>query len=71
MNSCLWGELRNVHLDEDIEDSIVWNLTTNGEYTSSSAYKPQFFVATSTIFNKVVWKPWGTPKFKFFAWWTI
>jgi hypothetical protein len=30
----LWVELSNVHLDEDIEDSIVRNLTINGEYTS-------------------------------------
>jgi hypothetical protein len=30
-----------------------WNLTPNGEY---SAYNAQFFGATVTTFNKLVWK---------------
>ena len=67
----LWVELQAIHLHEDIEDKIVWNLTTNGEYSTSSAYKAQFFGATSTNLNKLVWKAWAPPKIKFFAWLAI
>jgi hypothetical protein len=37
-------ELNNVHLREDIEESISWDLTASGEYTSNSAYKAQIFL---------------------------
>ena len=67
----LWGEIRNVQLQDEVEDSIVWNLTANGECTSASAYKAQFFGATSTHMNKTVWKNWATPKVKVFAWLAI
>ena len=67
----LWVELRDVHLQEGMEDSIVWNLTSNGEYSTSSAYKAQFFGATHTNMNKLVWKAWAPPKIKFFAWLAI
>jgi hypothetical protein len=67
----LWVALREVHLHEDTQDTIVWNLTTNGEYTSASAYKAQFFGAISSNMNKLVWKAWAPPKIKFFAWLAI
>jgi hypothetical protein len=34
----LWGELKDVQLREDVEDSLFWNLATNGEYSTTSAY---------------------------------
>ena len=67
----LWVALREAPLREDIQDTIVWNLTSNGEYSTSSAYKAQFFGATSTNMNKLVWKAWAPPKIKFFAWLAI
>jgi hypothetical protein len=55
-------ELNNVHLREDIEESISWDLTASGEYTSNSAYKAQiFFGSTSTCINKTGWKVWAPP----------
>jgi hypothetical protein len=53
----LWRELQNINLREEVEDSITWNLATNREYTSTSPYKAQFFGATHTRMNKMVWKP--------------
>jgi hypothetical protein len=53
-----------------MEDSIVWTLMPNGEYSMSSAYNAQFFGATNTCMNKMVWKAWAPPKLKFFAWLT-
>jgi hypothetical protein len=35
---CLWNEIHSLHLDEEIEDSIVWNLTNNCEYYTTLAY---------------------------------
>ena len=64
----LWVELSNVRLHDDVEDSIRWNLTANGEYYSNSAYKAQFFGATRTVLNKLIWKAWAPPKIKFFSW---
>jgi hypothetical protein len=66
-----WEHLDGVQLIEENEDSIVWNLTSNGEYSSASAYEAQFFGATLTCFNKLVWKNWAPPKVKFFAWLAI
>jgi hypothetical protein len=67
----LWMSLQDVNLHEHRVDSIVWNLTANGEYSSASAYEAQFFGATLTNFNKLMWKVWATPKVKFFSWLTI
>jgi hypothetical protein len=49
-----WRELTDVNLSEDVNDSIVWNLTKSGEYTTTSACKSQFFGATNTLMNKMV-----------------
>jgi hypothetical protein len=38
----LWTLLNNVHLENDSEDSIVWKLTTNSQYSAASAYNLQF-----------------------------
>jgi hypothetical protein len=34
----LWALLSGIHLVEDTEDSIIWNLTPSGEYSPTSAY---------------------------------
>jgi uncharacterized protein with LGFP repeats len=52
----LWLRLQDVHINDGCADTIVWNLTSNGEYSSASAYEAQFFGATLTNFNKMVWK---------------
>jgi hypothetical protein len=38
---------RNIilHFDEDVEDTISWTLTDNGQYTAAYAYLAQFFGA--------------------------
>jgi hypothetical protein len=64
----LWTNLERVHLDKDIEDGITWTLSANGEYFATSAYKAQFFGASSTNMNTMVWKVWAPPKTKSLAW---
>jgi hypothetical protein len=64
----LWVELNDIHLIEDAEDGIIWDLTTNGEYSTTSMYNTQFLGATVTNLNKLVLKILGHPNVKFFAW---
>jgi hypothetical protein len=35
----LWALLSNIHLEEAVEDTIVWKLTKNGLYFAASVYK--------------------------------
>jgi hypothetical protein len=56
----LWNELNNVHLREKV-DNIVRNLTSSGEYSTTSAYNAQFLGNTHTWMNKLVWKIWVHP----------
>jgi hypothetical protein len=37
--TCLWEQLRDVQLNPDQPDSIVWKYMKHGEYTTASAYK--------------------------------
>jgi hypothetical protein len=64
----LWALIQNVHLTENVEDDIVWKLTANGQYSTASAYKLQFFGLIESSMYKVVWKAWATPKAKHHAW---
>jgi hypothetical protein len=57
-----------VHLDEHVEDDIVWKLTGNGQYSGASAYKLQFFGLIKSSMYKLVWKAWAPPKVKNYAW---
>jgi hypothetical protein len=38
----LWGLLQDVHLLQDVMDTITWKFTNDGKYSASSAYKMQF-----------------------------
>ena len=64
----LWILLLHVVLVENVEDTIIWKLTPNGEYSAASAYKAQFFGAEASNMKSLVWKVWAPPKVKFFAW---
>jgi hypothetical protein len=64
-------QLNASQLDEDEQDSITWNFTWNGDYTTTSAYHAQFLGARLTNMNKMVWKVWTPTKRKFFAWLAI
>jgi hypothetical protein len=61
-------QLNDFHLNEEADDYISWNLTPNGEYSMASTYNAQFFGATNTPINKLVWKSWSPSKVKFFTW---
>jgi hypothetical protein len=60
----LWVRIQRVQLRVDVEDDITWKLTGNGQYSTASAYKLQFFGLVESSLNKFVWKAWATPKAK-------
>jgi hypothetical protein len=64
----LWATLRDFHLQEDMEDDIVWKHTANGIYSAASAYDAQFQGTIRSPMKHTVWKAWAPPKVKFFAW---
>jgi hypothetical protein len=57
-----------VHLREEVEDEISWKHTTNGQYSTASAYKFQFLGLVESSMNKLIWKVWAPPKVKNHAW---
>ena len=50
----LWVQLSEVNLQEEVEDSITWNLTASGEYSTTSAYNTQFLGVVHSVMNKLV-----------------
>uniref|UniRef100_A0ACD6AK31 Uncharacterized protein n=1 Tax=Avena sativa TaxID=4498 RepID=A0ACD6AK31_AVESA len=64
----LWEKLVNVSLHPQRPDAISWKLTNDGLYSAKSAYNMQFLGLTTSLMPPLVWKPWATPKCKFFAW---
>ena len=64
----LWVLIRQVTLQEGVEDDIVWALSENGQYSAKSGYSAQFFAAIHSPISSSVWKIWAPPKVNFFAW---
>jgi hypothetical protein len=50
----IWVKLQHYYFDEDLEDTISWMLTDDGQYTAVSVYKAQFFAATASDKKRAV-----------------
>jgi hypothetical protein len=55
-------------LVENREDTIYWHWTSDGEYTTKSAYNIQFQGAFSKLKIMPIWKAKVESKCRFFAW---
>jgi hypothetical protein len=64
----LWEAMRGIVLSPALEDEIKWRWTTDGEYTTRSAYCIQFEGVFSRIKISQIWKAKAEPKCRFFAW---
>jgi hypothetical protein len=55
----LWEIVSHTHLVDDTPDSILWKLTSNGEYSCSLAYNAHFVGAILSPMDSLVWKNWA------------
>jgi mannosylglycoprotein endo-beta-mannosidase len=64
----LWEELLQLRLDAGTEDVLVWCHSTDGTFSTNSAY--QLFFAANTIFPcaNAIWKSKAPARCKFFMW---
>jgi hypothetical protein len=65
---CLTLGSGQIQLDVDREDTITWRWTTDGEYTTKSAYCIQFEGTFSKLKLTPIWKAKAKPKCRFFVW---
>jgi hypothetical protein len=49
----IWIQLRDVYLEDSVEDVITWRLLANGVYSAAFTYKAQLFGATLTNMNRM------------------
>lgn len=64
----LWQAISSMHELNNLEDSISWRWTTDGQYSASSAYNIQFSTNFCTMKICSIWKAKTEPKCRFFAW---
>ncbi|KAE8770164.1 Serine carboxypeptidase-like 18 [Hordeum vulgare] len=67
----LWTLINDFHLEEHVEDEIIWKHIQNGQYLPATAYLAQFLGSTYSPMPHAVWKAWASAKVKFFAWLVI
>ena len=64
----LWELLSTVMLQQDVEDSHIWQFSTCDQYTTRSAYKALFIGSVQFKSWERIWKSWAPGKCKFFMW---
>ena len=64
----LWEAIQEVSRELDRADEIRWRWTSNGEYSSKSAYLAQFHGSHAKLKLNPIWKAKAEPKCRFFAW---
>jgi hypothetical protein len=64
----LWQAISNMHELNNLEDTISWRWTTDGQYSASNAYNIQFSTNFCTMKICSIWKAKTEPKCRFFAW---
>ena len=63
----LWIRIQDVHLQHNVRDSAIWRWTTNGVYSTRSAYRIQFKGSFRFFCSDMIWKAQVENKCKFFA----
>jgi hypothetical protein len=59
--------LQNIHLSDE-PDRFIWKWSSNGEFSSSSAYRALFFGRTSLAGVDRIWKVQAPGRCRFFGW---
>lgn len=64
----LWVKVEQVVLVEEQEDQITWLHSSDGQYSTSSAYAVQFAGLSRSSTAAITWKTKAPPKCRFFIW---
>ena len=64
----LWFRIQEVQLTPDVQDSIVWRWTADGNYSTRSAYNIQFQGSHCKFHADLIWKASAENKCKIHAW---
>jgi len=67
----LFEAVGHIQLVDNREDSIYWRWTSDGEYTTKSAYNIQLQGAFRKLRFMSIWKAKAEPKCRFFLAWTL
>jgi hypothetical protein len=63
----LWDFLQNFHLSDE-PDRFIWKWLSNGEFSSSSAYRALFLGRTPLAGADCIWKVQAPGRCRFFGW---
>jgi len=64
----LWDILSGIVLQPEREDTHIWRLSSNGQYSAKAAYEGFFLGASFFAPWERIWKTWAPPKCQFFMW---
>ncbi len=64
----LWDEIQEVQLQDDVDDSIRWRLTSNGTFCTASVYELFFAAQVKSQSAELIWQTRGPSRIKFFMW---
>ena len=67
----IWDMVTATNLTPDLPDDISWTLTSDGVYSTSSAYNAQFHGSFPKFGADKIWSAQAEPKCKLFAWLAI
>lgn len=62
-----WDCVQEIQLSDEPTDQVIWRWTSNGQYTSKSAYRAHFNGSYSAFNASSIWKAETEGKHKFFA----
>jgi hypothetical protein len=60
----LWIKLQGVQLQSDVQDTITWKWTADGNYSTRSTYKIQFRGSHRKFQHELIWKAQAENKCK-------
>ena len=66
--AALWEEIQVINRNEYVEDEILWKWTSNGDYSTSSAYRIQLARRSKRFNIAPIWNDKSEPKCKIFTW---
>lgn len=64
----LWNDMQQIQLTQSRDDSLIWRWTSDGQFSSSSAFAATLTANIKPPFAKLAWGSDAPPKCQFFVW---